>query len=230
MVAGKFRKEVTSTVLWLLNYKIRMQCFKVTPFVLDDDLLLNVEQILPLKEAEEFAINMAEKVQDDITSQDTSKTSELKRLDFWGYFINESNNRNKLFQNVSASKDNWIGIGVGLSGVNLNLVVTQNYTRTEIYINRGTQKENKEIFDFIEKHKKEIESELQETLIWQRMDDNVTSRIKWQMDDVSVFDQEDWSKMTNFLIESSEKMEKVFRGIIKKLRNYLKKQEETKES
>ncbi|MCJ7730382.1 MAG: hypothetical protein MUO27_10970, partial [Sedimentisphaerales bacterium] len=29
MVASKFRKEATSTVMWLLNYKVRIQCFKV---------------------------------------------------------------------------------------------------------------------------------------------------------------------------------------------------------
>ena len=27
LVAAKFRKEITSTVLWLMNYKLRIQCF-----------------------------------------------------------------------------------------------------------------------------------------------------------------------------------------------------------
>ena len=44
MVAGHFRKEVTSTVLWLMNYKIRIQCFKVTPYAFSDQLFLKVEQ------------------------------------------------------------------------------------------------------------------------------------------------------------------------------------------
>jgi hypothetical protein len=34
MVAGEFRKEVTSSVLWLLNYGLRIQCFKVIPYKL----------------------------------------------------------------------------------------------------------------------------------------------------------------------------------------------------
>jgi hypothetical protein len=44
MVAANFRKEVTSTVLWLMNFKIRIQCFKVTPYSMGDDLFLNVSR------------------------------------------------------------------------------------------------------------------------------------------------------------------------------------------
>ena len=45
LIAHNFRKEVTSTVLWLLNYKLRIQCFRVVPFQLNDQLLLNIEQV-----------------------------------------------------------------------------------------------------------------------------------------------------------------------------------------
>ena len=43
LVAAKFRKEVTSTVLWLMNYNIRIQCFRVTPYKKDDELFLDIE-------------------------------------------------------------------------------------------------------------------------------------------------------------------------------------------
>lgn len=32
MVAAEFRKEVTSTVLWLLKHRVFVKCFKATPF------------------------------------------------------------------------------------------------------------------------------------------------------------------------------------------------------
>ncbi len=223
MVAGKFKKEVTSTVLWLMNYKIRIQCFKVTPFAMEEYLFLNVEQVLPLKEAEDFSIRMAEKTHDDISSQETIRASHQTRIDFWTQFINQSNKNNHLFNNTSPSKDNWIGLGIGISGVSINILVSRNYARVEVYINRGAQNENKQIFDFIAKHQNDIESELQETLVWERMDDNVTSRIKIQLENVNVFDEDDWPKMISFLIENSEKMEKTFRGVVRKLKNYLNK-------
>jgi hypothetical protein len=43
MVAGNYRKEVTSTALWLMNYKIRIQCFKVSPYEYNKQLFLDIE-------------------------------------------------------------------------------------------------------------------------------------------------------------------------------------------
>lgn len=48
LVSGNYRKEVTSTVLWLLQkYNLKIQCFKATPFSFGEEILLNVEQINP---------------------------------------------------------------------------------------------------------------------------------------------------------------------------------------
>ena len=196
----------------------------MTPYAFSDQLFLKVEQILPLKEAEEFAIRMAEKTQEDISSQETLKARHHIRLDFWSQFIKKCNKVTPILQNVSPSKDNWIGTGIGLTGVGLNLVVSRSYARTEIYINRGSQEENKEAFDFIKKFKDEIEPNFQDIpLIWERMDDKVTCRIKHQLDNVSIFNKEDWPKMTEFMIDSTMRMEKAFKRIVKKLGTHLKK-------
>lgn len=62
IVAANFRKEVTSNVLWLLDFKLRIQCFKATPFALENQLFLTVEQIIPTKDTEDFVISMADKM------------------------------------------------------------------------------------------------------------------------------------------------------------------------
>ena len=56
LIAAKFRKEVTSTVLWLLNFKVRLQCFRATPYSMGDELFLSVEQIIPTQDAEDYMI------------------------------------------------------------------------------------------------------------------------------------------------------------------------------
>ena len=222
MIASNFRKEVTSSVLWLMNFKMRIQCFQVTPFALNDQLFLNVEQILPTKSTEDFAIGIATKAQQEVEIQETLKNSQQIRLEFWEGFINKSNKANNLFSNISPSKDNWIGIGIGMSGVNLNLVASKNYCRSEIYINRGNQETNKDLFDFVYKMKESIESQFGGELEWERMSDKVTCRIKSELTGVSYFDKEDWNKMYEFLIDSSIRMEKAFREPIKKLNKYAK--------
>lgn len=224
MIAAKFRKEVTSTVIWLMNFNIRIQCFLVKPYVFGDQLFLNFDQILPIKDAQEYSISMASKAQEEIATQENLKTRHHLRLEFWSKYLKRSNEVNNLFSNISPSKDNWIGIGIGMSGVNLNLVVSRNYARGEIYFNRGSQEENKWCFDFIQERINQIENEFGEPLIWERMDDKVSCRIKAQLEDVSIYERVDWDKMIDYMVDVSERMEKVFREPIKQL-NWKIKQE-----
>jgi hypothetical protein len=73
LVAAKFRLEVTSTVLWLLNFNVRLKCFQATPDSMGDNHFLTVEQVIPTPAAEDFMMKVAEKAQDDIKSQIKSK-------------------------------------------------------------------------------------------------------------------------------------------------------------
>lgn len=222
LIAANFRKEVTSSVLWLLNFKIRLQCFKVTPFAYDDQLFLNLEQVLPTKETEDFTISISTKAQEEIEVQETLKNRHHVRLKFWENFINYSNSKNNLFTNNSPSKESWIGKGIGMSGVSLNLVVSNNYCRSEIIFNRGSKEENKELFDFVFKLKDQIEQEYGWKLIWERMDENVTCRIKDQLDGVSYFEESDWPTINKYLVEISVRMENAFKEPIRKLNLYAK--------
>ncbi|PVX52465.1 uncharacterized protein DUF4268 [Balneicella halophila] len=222
LVAANFRKEVTSSVLWLLNFKVRLQCFKVTPFAYGEQLFLNFEQILPTKETEDFSISISTKAQEEIEVQETLKNRHHFRLKFWENFINFSNKKNSLFSNNSPSKESWIGKGIGMSGVNMNIVVSNSYCRSEIIINRGSKEENKELFDFLYQMKDIVENDFGAELTWERMEDNVTSRIKYQHDGVSYFEEDDWKIMNEFLIDASVRMENAFKEPIKKLNAYSK--------
>ena len=49
------------------------------------------------------------------------------------------------------------------------------------------------------------------------MDENVTCRIKFQLEGVSYFERSDWKQMSDFLIDSSTRMEKAFSEPVKNL-------------
>lgn len=227
MIAAKFRKEVTSTVLWLMNFNIRIQCFKVTPYVLGEQLFLNFDQILPVKDAQEYSISMASKTQEEIATQENLKQRHQLRLDFWSAFLQKSNEVNQLFSNISPSKENWIGIGIGMSGVNLNLGASRNYARGEIYFNRGSKEENKWCFDFLHSKKEQIESEFGGPLLWERMDEKVSCRIKSQLDGVSMYEPEDHEKMIAHMIDVSWRLATSFKGPVKQLNRKIKTRNKT---
>ena len=56
LVAANFRKEVTSTVLWLIGHGIRAQCFRVVPYSFGQELLIDLQQIIPTPEAADYMI------------------------------------------------------------------------------------------------------------------------------------------------------------------------------
>ena len=221
LIAAKFRKEVTSTVLWLLNFKVRLQCFRVTPYSMGDDLFLNVEQIIPTQDAEDYMIGMAEKAQDDIVSQTELKHRHIIRKEFYGKLIQLINTKSKLFLNISPSKYNWIGAGSGVRGVGFNFSVSKSYGRAEIYIDRGEKEENKFVFDFLHGIKEEIESKFKGKLVWERLDEKRASRIKSEFQS-NVFDKENWDSMIEFMTDSMVRMEIAFIDPLKKINLKLK--------
>lgn len=142
------------------------------------------------------------------------------REKFWSQFIIEINKTSPICRNINPTTESWIGAALGMMGVGMNFVISRKYARTEIYINRGNKKENKRIFDLLDKRKDEIENEFGEKLDWERLDENVTSRIKCQLNGVSVFEEGDWLKMNKFMIDKGTKMYEVFRNIIGNIRDH----------
>lgn len=127
------------------------------------------------------------------------------------------NERSDLFKNVSPSKDNWIGCGSGYNGLLYTFVVTSNYARIELYINRGQQEENKVIFDNIFSQKEKIESSFGNKLDWQRRDDGKVSRIAYWLKDVNVFNEEYWPEMIEFLTSNMIKFENSMKNTLREV-------------
>jgi len=62
LVSEDFSTEVTSTALWLnATYATDISCYRLTPYKLHDDVLLDVQQIIPLPEAADFQIQQRKK-------------------------------------------------------------------------------------------------------------------------------------------------------------------------
>lgn len=70
LVAPGFSKELTTTVLWLRDREIDVRCVRVRPHRLDDGtpagaLIADVEQLIPLREAEDFQVRLSRRAQEE---------------------------------------------------------------------------------------------------------------------------------------------------------------------
>ncbi len=214
LVSGSYRKEVTSTVLWLRNkYLLNIKCFEVSLSNLNGQYILDIEQIIPAKkEVDDYMISISDKNREEITI----KARTAKNLEFWTTFIASSNKTNKLYESISPSKDSWIAKSLG-SSIQLCLVISKTFARTEIYLNKSKQ-ENKKVFDQLLLQKTEIEKLLGVELFWDRIDNKNASRISFQLENVNIENKDDWDKMILFFIEYSVKFEQCFKPFLEKIK------------
>jgi len=127
--------------------------------------------------------------------------------------MNENTN---LSQNISPSKDSWTSCGSGFSGLPYTLVATKSYAKVELWINRGTQEENKRIFDNFSSYKELIESEFRNKLEWERLDEGKGSRIAYYLRDVNIYNKDNWKKIVKIIVKSMVDFEKVIKSYIEK--------------
>jgi len=210
-VAAHFRKEVTSTVLWLLSHNIRLQCFKVTPYAMGDNLFLNLEQIIPTPEAAEYMIGISQKEAEVKTTEKEAKDRHRIRQEFWSKALEAlRSSKTDLFNNISPSKDHWLSAGSGISYCPYNLIFGNKVIRVEMQISLGTKADNKYIFDQLFAKKDKIEATFGDKLSWERLNDKISSYIRYGLA-VDGDDREKWPEMIDWLINHIVKMEAAFK-------------------
>ncbi len=61
LVSPDFSSEITSAVLWLNDQGLDIRCVRLIPYRLDTQVLLNIQQIIPLPEAADYMVRLREK-------------------------------------------------------------------------------------------------------------------------------------------------------------------------
>lgn len=222
LVAKEFRKEVTNTVIWARKYGMKIQCLKIMPYMINDQLIIDTEQIIPVKDIADIMISYDEKAQEDFKNKEDLANTQIMRNEFWHMFIPKFNEKSSLFsgRNIALNQyDYWFSTGAGISGVYFNFLVTKSYAGIELEISGRTQEENKKIYDYLYSYKDEIDNSFGDKLSWERLDDKKRSRISYKLEDVSILDKEVWPKMMNFMAINMFKFEKALR---KHINNYSK--------
>jgi len=217
LVAGNFRKEVTSTVLWLMNYNLRIQCFKVKPLQLNEQLFLEIKQIIPVKEAEEYQIKIAEKAQEEIIQQESSKAIDSLYVNFWKQLLLEINSKSDLFKDVSPSSRGYIGTNSIISGIGFYFTIskTKRFARVELYI-----RSNKFAFNELRSLQTEIEILFGSSLIWEEMKSDC--RVKFEKQNVDFENSANWNPTIDFLIQTMLRFYDSFQQSLAKVKSTLK--------
>lgn len=85
LASANFSKEITTSVLWLNERDLDIRCVRLTLHRLNDALVLNCDQIIPLPEAESYQVEVRQKRREERVSRNEQKDRSLYSI----YFLDE---------------------------------------------------------------------------------------------------------------------------------------------
>lgn len=217
LVAREFRKEVTNTVIWARKYGMKIQCIKIIPYVIGEHLIVDTDQIIPVKDIADIMIGYEEKAQEEFKNKEDLANCHIIRNEFWHQFLPKFNEKSNLFsgRNIDLNQyDHWFSTGAGLTGVHYTFLATKDYAGVQLEMSGRSREENKEIFDYLYQYKDEIESTFGDNLLWERLTEKRMSRIAYRLPNVTIFDKNDWDKMMDFMMVNMINLEKTLKKYI----------------
>ncbi|NYT73375.1 DUF4268 domain-containing protein [Halomonas sp. QX-2] len=221
-VAARYRKEVTNTALWLSQFGIACQCFKVTPYQAGNELFLNVEQIIPTPESSEFMIGMVAKEDEEKSADTEQKQRHTLRLAFWEQTLEAFSHSNcALYNNISPAKDHWLSAGSGIRGMPYQLIFGKNEVRVGLSLQNSQAEANTFVFERLEAQKDEIEAAFGHLLVWLPLYNKKACRIQYAKA-VDGYDKANWPEMIQWLVTHMTQLEVALRDPLKTINQKLK--------
>jgi len=141
----------------------------------------------------------------------------LVRKKYWQQLLPLIKNTH-LFQQVNPSKDHWLSAGAGIAGMAYTFTVTKTQVRIELGILTASKDRNKDYFKKLLRNKDHIEQTAGITMDWEELPENKMSRIKYELPNANLFNENHWPRMNEFFIENLPKFEKAFAPHIRNLK------------
>lgn len=90
LASANFSRELTTTVIWLNERDLDIRCVRLQPYRLGEEILLDIEQVIPLPEAEEYQV----KVREQASAQRAAASSSKDRTKY--HFLGSIYNKRQL--------------------------------------------------------------------------------------------------------------------------------------
>jgi hypothetical protein len=217
LAAEDFGKELTTSVIWLNDYGLRIRCVRLKPYRMESGaVLVDAQQIIPLPEAIDLQTQIGVKRQAE-RLQNTEQ-SEM-RFKFWSELLEYARKKTALHANRKPNSSTWISGGIGRAGFSLTYTARQEDSQVELWIGLGAgrDEDNLRAFDELQAHKAEIEREFGEPLEWQELPESVGCRIRKVIQGGYRSPLESWPKLHEQLVDAMIRLDKVMRPHVQRL-------------
>lgn len=214
LVAANFSTEVTTAVLWLNKRDVDITCIRLRPYKMNDDVLIDVTQIIPLPEAADYEVKL--RAQDKERRKVVGARQEIFRK-FWAQLIDRSKLRTQLLANRSTTTDQWISGGIGRSGFRLNVTLTEDSGQIQCFIRPGREEENSSAFAALLAQKGAIEASFGGQLDWDEVPGRLRRSIGVNVPGGWATPEAEWPAMQDRMIETLIRLEGALKRPIQEL-------------
>jgi hypothetical protein len=215
LVSADFSKEITTAVLWLNTQGLDIRCVRMKLYQDGKKKLVDVQQVIPLPETEEYIVQIKEKAEKEKSGRKDRTERHQLREAFWGQLLELSKPMTKLYSKRAPNTSSRLNTSSAGMRYYMNI---RKYT-TNIQISSAGDKTQKlKAIKAIHKHRKAIEKAFGGRLRWECA--NAESRCYIACDlDVGGYrtEKDKWSEIHNAMIGNLINMDKVLRPHFNKL-------------
>jgi hypothetical protein len=131
-----FSKELTTAVLWLRERDIDIRCIRLRPYVVGGKTLIDVEQVIPLPEAQDYMIRIREKEQEERKSRAERWSAESQQfcIDYWNGVLAELGPTGILEPDVKAMRKEDMRFKVGWPDFRLKAYFSRREPKSSVWL------------------------------------------------------------------------------------------------
>jgi hypothetical protein len=128
LVSADFSKEITTSVLWLIERELDIKCIRIKPQKDGENLYLDIQQIIPLPETTDYQVTLREKAAEQRQARRDSKRDYTKfNVQINEIFYENLNKRQTIFFVIKSAFEN---------GVNLDELIELTPKRKWIWVDK----------------------------------------------------------------------------------------------
>ena len=216
LVSGNFSRELTTAVLWLNKQGLDITCFRLKPHRLGAEILVDIQQLIPLPEAADYETKLK------AHRQETQRVQSARHdiyLRFWALLIERSKAHTQVVAGRSPSSDHWLNGATGRAGFAFVFSLKKLTSRVELYIDlgKGTEERTLKAFLALQDRKAEIESVFGEDLVWQDLPETRGCRISSEIQGGWRTAEDAWPELQERLIDSMVRLERAMKPELARL-------------
>jgi hypothetical protein len=216
LVAADFSIEITTSVLWLNRQGLKISCIRARPYDNAGSVMVDITQILPLKEASDYEEKLREQEREKRKASGPGN-SVCER--YWASLLDRATGRTDLLNGVTPSGAKNINISTDVTGIRYAIRLFQDDVRVLCLIDlKADGERRKSLVDTLHQRREDLEAAFGVPLDWLAMKSKGERRIRTCIPGGWSLAESEWPDAQDQAIDALIRLEALLREPIQTLK------------